>query len=822
MDLYEGMVGREKLIAELAGRYSAKTAESIILIEAGHGQGKSYVTNELIKKLSHKEFNIFLNVADEFQEQNKNERLKRINAIGLSGGMANISLGFSVGWNNPSSQYEKIRSMLTSWLNTDVLICVDGIENVSDELRILTFQIIKNIQRLERDYKKNIFVFITSVPDMITDDLLSCTVQSLIIRLPKYDANDIGKFFELQNKFIKVDVKKIFSLCDGNLNLADFLFDEIGVQGNDYLDTLNDVVKRRLAILKEQGKKKEISSSDIEDIIFSASLAIKKFSAQLLKRIVEKNVPLITKGLDLACEESLLEKDIKKYYGFTYDEIQKDIAELSIKKREDLLISYYNYYTENEPDEYYIRAYYVYKYQGNLSNLSETLFLLAYSFAKKISDNMKANMIEKIFSSVHVEENRQLRFEKLKNFFDDIMNKESLARLDLEYNELENMHFDMTVFAEITCEYLGVLYRETPMNTPLASRILNKCIGYAENNLIIDTTEIEGLLQIDEKILRLKIIYDIAPCVLDQKNDYVTFQELYNLSKELNSGYQICKKQKSLCEYIENVFNRKAFLFVNQASCDIYYEKAKKYFSDHEVWLEYYITLICQAGTYIVIQEFEKARNICHRVRSECEERQIFLPQIEKLSNNEFIAEFLLVEQQSKNTRKINNAAKMTLTKLKKLINKSANATQFVIYTNICSLCLYINDKEQYYKYKHKLEKLYKCKNMADVTDENIDDFYRYYFAWFELYYNVLNDNWNEAEKIANSLNNFVPALFRKQEIFWEAKLTAVKVMIQNKEKKTAYEFCNNLVQTKRQEQILSKFFYRGLMLSDLQYTSYF
>ena len=688
-------------------------------------------------------------------------------------------------------------------------------------MRFLIIQIIRNVKRLENDYCKKIFVLITSTLDIYSDNILKYTISSKIIKLPKYTLNDIENFFKLQKKLINADSKKIYSLCQGNLNLADFLYNEMCVQNNDYLDTLSDVVNRRLAILKVQGEQKALNSNDIEDIIFSASLAIKKISAQLLNNIVEKKVSLITQGLDIACEEYLLEKDFKKYYFFISDEIQEYIAKLSIEKRDDLLISYYNYYTQNEPDEYYTRAYYIYKYQGHLNDLSEALFLLAYSFAQKISDDSKIKLIEKIFFSSKVDEKRRSHFEKVKNFYDDIMNEDDWSKINYDYNELESTYLDMTVLAEVSCEYFGLLYRKTPMNTPIASRILNKCIGYAENELIIDNAEIEGILQIDEKILRLKIIYDIAPCVLDQRNDYDTFQKLYNLSKELN-GSKISKKQKSISEYIENVFNRKAFLFVNQAACDIYYEKAKKYFGRHEIWLEYYITLVCQAGTYIVIQEFEKAIQICQTVRKECEERQILLPQIEKLYNNEAIAEFLLAEQQSGTIEKAKSASKKTLSKLKKLINKEANATQFVIYTNICSLCLYIADRKQYYKYKSIFEKIYKCKNLADITDESIDDFYRYYFAWFELYCAINDANWNYAEKIADSLNNFVPALFRKQEIFWDKKLASVKELIKKKEKKNAYDFCNNLVQAKRQEQMLSKFFYRGLMLSDLQYTSYF
>ena len=61
---------------------------------------------------------------------------------------------------------------------------------------------------------------------------------------------------------------------------------------------------------------------------------------------------------------------------------------------------------------------------------------------------------------------------------------------------------------------------------------------------------------------------------------------------------------QSIAKYMENVFNRKAFLFVNQTQCNIYYDKAKKYFYDNQIWDEYCITLICEAGTDIVIQKY--------------------------------------------------------------------------------------------------------------------------------------------------------------------------------------------------------------------------
>ena len=821
MEKYKGLSGREKLIEELTEKYSAKAAETLTFIQAGCGQGKSYIINRLFNSLSSKEISIFANYEDELREIEDHDAVRSLNAFGFSLGVKDLSLGISLGWQTPTTQYERIRNMLAPQLKKNLLFCIDGIDQISVELRCLIIQIINNIPRLEKEYNKRIFMLITGTQDKYWEVFVIASVSSELITLPKYEVGDIKLFLKKQKKLLKVDSDKIYKLCRGNLNLVDFLYNEIAIQNNDYLDTLNDIVKRRLAIIKSQGMQRELNEKDMEEIIFSASLAIKKFTAQFLKNIIEKNVSLIKDGLDIACDEDLLKKDIKRYYGFISEEIQDYISEMTAEKREDLFISYYNYYAQNEPDEYFTRGYYIYKYQGYLGDLAEALFLLAYSFSRKIFDELKVKEIENIFYTELMDENKRYRFTKVKKFYDDIFNESEVSVISANYDELQEISLDWVVMAQISCEYFEYLYRKTPMTSPTSDHILNICIEYAQNELILDDSEINGLVRIDETILRLKIIYSVAPCVLDQKNNYEKFQELYDLSKDL-SRTQRDNKQKNIGEYIENVFNRKAFLFVNQAVCDNYYEKAKRYFLRNEIWIEYYITLSCQAGTYIVIQEFEKAIGICKKVKRECAEKDIQLPQIEKLENNEIIAKFLLDEKQSQSTMMACDAAKKALKKLKDLISTKINATQYVIYTNICSLCLYIGDKRQYLKYKNELEELYGCNDISDISDESVDDFYRYYFAWYELYYAIGDDNWEKAGGIADSLENFIPALFRKQEIFWKAKIDAVKVLISNKEKINAYDFCNNLVQTKRQEQILSKFFYRGLMVSDIQYTSYF
>ncbi|MEI3170811.1 MAG: hypothetical protein V8S53_04750 [Lachnospiraceae bacterium] len=113
------------------------------------------------------------------------------------------------------------------------------------------------------------------------------------------------------------------------------------------------------------------------------------------------------------------------------------------------------------------------------------------------------------------------------------------------------------------------------------------------------------------------------------------------------------------------------------------------------------------------------------------------------------------------------------------------------------------------------------CDDVSNIEDDDVDDFYRYYFAWFEIYRYILEEKWESATKIINLLDDFVPSLFKKQEVFWDKKLLALKEIILNRQILDGYDFCNNLVPLKRRSSELASFFCRGLMLSDLQYTSY-
>lgn len=822
---YAGLNGRNQLVNDLSDKFENQTAFSVTFIHARCGQGKSYIVNHIIKKLEASEkIKVYCSCSDEIISPTDNALInsRSLNSLSVTAGNSAFSFGLGIGWENNNSIYNKIRNLLSAKFKNNILICVENISDVSDELRFLTTSIIQNIQKLEKEFKKKIFLLITDTQDIYREVIYKYINSCETISLPPYSINDTRDFL-LQKGVLhgvsEENLKRFFELSQGNLEVVDFLYEEFLVNENGYISTLQDVVTKRISTIKSQGEKHDISGKKMETIVFAASLALKKFSAQFLREIVAEKIEDVKDGLDIAKDEALLEKDLKKYYSFISADIQNYIAKITMERHEEILITYYKFYTLNEQDEYYFRAYYIYKYIGGVSSLSFSLFILSYSAARKMEDDLKIRKIENILASDSADKKYKEAFAVIKDYYDSLYKHLPLTDMAQKYKNIKKYDWELPVRAELTCEYFHYIYRNTKMNKPTYINLLNECINYAMNELTISNSSIDMVEAVDETVLRLKIIYEISPCVLDQLNDYDKFKKLYNKSQELSYSKNV--RQHGIGEYVENVFNRKAFLFANQAACNIYYEKAKSYFARNEIWVEYYITLVCQAGTDIVIQEFDEAIELCKTAVFEANQRDIKIPQIEKLYNNQIIAEFLLAEQDAKTPQKTISFAKKAIKELRALLTGEKNATQFVIYTNICSLYLYSNNDKQYVTYKRKLEKLYECKDISNVADESIDDFYRYYFSWFELYRKINSCNWEDAWHYVNQLDDFVPALFRKQEIFWNEKNDAVKQLINNKETISAYNFCHNLVKTKRTEQVLSKFFYRGLMLSDLQYTSY-
>lgn len=150
----------------------------------------------------------------------------------------------------------------------------------------------------------------------------------------------------------------------------------------------------------------------------------------------------------------------------------------------------------------------------------------------------------------------------------------------------------------------------------------------------------------DEKIISLKIIFDLAPFILDSQNDRETFRKLYDDSLILVQYINNHFVKKSFAEYVINVFNRKAFLFAPPSIASVYYEQATAYFKENYIWDEYAITLASKAGNEIALHRYDSAVNNCEKAISILNRNSIEIAQSEKIYNNLYIANFLYYEEE--------------------------------------------------------------------------------------------------------------------------------------------------------------------------------
>lgn len=831
---YIGLKSRDELSNELADKYKNRVADCITYIYGNPGCGKTYVLSNVISKLTDSnkiknKINIYMPDDEKLFLYNSSNKINLTNietSISLPVKLiSHLDIGVSFSKQNSEHQFEQIMSLMKSRFARDILICLPNYSELDSSIKFLIKLLMKNNSLLEQKSKHRLYFLITDSNNKSISDFLT-GLPIMTCKLEDYDESDIFEYLRqnhkiiLDNDIVQQKLVQIKKICASNLKLVDFLYVDFQEQDLDFFRALDKIIDYRLQQLKRAGVKASITEQSMEDIILTASISLKKFAGKEIAYITNNDIKNVRKGLDIAQKQTIIKKDSDDYYLFICDEIQKQLRKELIKNNRDRYIDYYNYYSTYEQSQYYLRAYYLIAYNNLIDSNAFALLILSYIEAYKFNDISRITAINKLFDKNNNDYKNV--YEKIKEFYKSLSGDNTeYSKVKSEYDSLNEMNIELLLKAELTRAFFNYLHKNHILYNSETKQALEQLKQYASNKLCIEKKEYSTeIVLIDESIVRLRIIYDIAPYILDNLNDVDCFEKLYIISTKLSVKLSGTPNDKNIFKYMENVFNRKAFLFINETQCNIYYEKAKKYFYENEIWDEYCITLISEAGTDIVIKNYNKALDLCRKAKEIARAKEITIPQIQKLNNNKLIAQFLKYENKHTSKQCVNYAIKIAK-KLKKNLTHIPCATEYVIITNICSLYLYAGDINKYNKYKKYIEKLYGCKNISDIKDNDIDDFYRYYFAWFELYKNITLNKWSKAEKIVDALNGFVPALFKKQEVFWDKKLLAVKNIIHKEKKINSYVFCKNLVPGNRKETQLAAFYCRGLMLSDLQYTTY-
>lgn len=105
--------------------------------------------------------------------------------------------------------------------------------------------------------KKKIFLLITDSQESYQDIIYAYTNSYRKIKLPAYTKEDIKNFLSMKKSVLDISEERleyIWTLSQGNLDLVDFLFEEVLINEQEYISTLRDVVVKRIALIKNQGK----------------------------------------------------------------------------------------------------------------------------------------------------------------------------------------------------------------------------------------------------------------------------------------------------------------------------------------------------------------------------------------------------------------------------------------------------------------------------------------------------------------------------------------------------------------------------------------
>ena len=813
-DTYNSLDGRDKLAEYLSDSIESNPSENFNFYGCS-GVGKKYVLNNILNKIGGS-FRIIRFVFGEPYEQGK--KIKRFN-IGFGVESMYLPINFNISKNQETKLANLVNSLRRIFNKENIIFYLTDYEKVELEVREIIERIIKEKVFFEKELRVKICTIITSEEKLDIDGITH-------IEFLQYEEEDVKQYIE---KYLNCDPdqsyifsKKLSKLCGANLKLIKYAI-EAGWGSNKKFTTsslgiLDYILNYKINKLKQKGKEcYNLLPSDFETIIEACATSNSFFTVELIKQVCEMHGNAISNSFKIACEEYLFKKENNYLHDFELLEVKENIRQKinSVEKS----IKFYNYFTENYNDEYFQRASYLLSCTGAVDDNVMALLLLAISKAMTFSDNLIEEEVKKIISPYLYDE---IQWDTIKIFIDankSYNNKENSKALAL----LSKIKNPLTNFNKVgLTEYYRLLFKigyEGKMKEFLP-QYLARLILCTEDDYDLSLDLGKPFSNKQEVVLKMRIMYDIAPYILDDLNDVSRFEKIYDRSRKLERNEK--ESGSIFFEYAINVFNRKAFLFANPAQAHVYYEEAEQFFFKNQIWEQYLMTLAGKAGVFLVQGRYNEAVNTCHMVFEKQKEENIKINIPERLLNNMLVADFLLFESNAKeNLIAIKNKALETAKLLYDLIGCNTGATKHVILLNVASLYLYANKELEYSQIKVKIENSLNCEDVSDIADESVNDFYRYRFVWMEIFRNIRNQNWSQAQTLLDSIRDFIPALSHKEEILVEKKINATQEIIMSRKNVDAYYFCNNLYIDKRAAATQTKFYYRGLPLSDLQYTSF-
>lgn len=780
-----------------------------------NGSGKKYVIENL-ENLLKKKCDIYRIVSDTVVKKNQSVPAHTFNIVFSLNSFIGISLSATI---NDSLKINYIVSNLKALtLKKILLITALDYDLLPAESRDFIAILISNKAYIEKKVKKNITVIITSNSDYFIGRYNATNIQ-----FRDYERKDIYNFLievcgYLPRQISNEKLNQICNLCGTNFNLVKS-YSSFILDSNAPSNSIEAIVDTKLNYYIQSGRRYNLSKDELKSILYVSSLSVNMLTPEMISYVTKITEENTEKGFECAVYENFLEKEnplklqINNFLFISQEEkeyLSRQAYPIYLKK----VVDYYVYLSEIAEDEYFERSQYLLQYYGELNKNVFALLGLAISKSFLLNDYILREKVITFFNdNIHNEEQKILFFKIIEAYQENQkgnyrQSNEILHNID--YTIINTVLVAELKRLEFKNGYLGHISSQMRLNG-----LSKELQTHLEQKIVICNEFISG--NKDEKIISLKIIFDLAPFILDSQNDKETFRKLYDDSLILVQYINNHFVKKSFAEYVINVFNRKAFLFAPPSIASVYYEQATAYFKENNILDEYVITLASKAGNEIALHRYDSAINNCEKAISILNENSIEIAQSEKIYNNLYIANFLYFEEEHTVEDSQINAAE-TVYELEKLLIEAPCGMNHVIMTNMASLNLYANNENDYHRVKRKLETSLKCKDVSNINDVTINDFYRYHFAWYEFYLNLMHKEWKKCDKILKSLQSFYPSIFHNTEKM-DLRVEAARFLVKNKCVPELQKYGKNMLQFAPSDR--KRYISRGLPLSDLQFTSW-
>ena len=677
-----------------------------------------------------------------------------------------------------SLKYDSIeieRKILNNNNNYRLIFLIQHWEWLGNELKLFFIRLINNISYYEKKYNKSIVIVVGGM------DLKNSDINfSKNFDIHHFELNDLKNTLGniLQTLNISDDlVDTLYPLTKGNLEK---IYNFISLSHNN--SKIEKLLDDLLNTIETDFRENKI---DI-DFIYQLSVLPEYFNPYDAEEYFNLKTFQIEKAIDILKKLLVLipVKNRTNFYSLIL--IMKDKLLLTVEKgQKEIYRRYYHYLCGKEPFNYRLKIEILAKLKESQEYLL-SLYLLWYEHLLNQNEILESE-------------------------------KNSLNRLEFLTEETKSVFFKC-INHKYTNDANSLYTEILPESSLLASILLKNDINFQGNTSqdfsfksLCDTLYENIFAESNKDIIiepvhYLSCIYMLLPHLIDKLNEVDKFQVL---NENIVKKFYTTKDIEQSAQYLENIYLRKSFLYKDNDRSINDANKALKFFTDIDDKIEQYYTLGSLLGLLLVSSNYERAKQVKYEIEALSDKHN--LPVYWKSKNNFVVLDFL---------SGVKGDFDYWKSQFERIINEYElnDISKHLIYTNLCSISLYYSKIEEYRCYKTILEELMRVEDLADLDDTSIDDFYRYYFGWFEFCLLLLENKHQQAKNKYNQLEGFSPVIFESDKKLLVEKHRRYKKILES-DIETGKEFSDFISQTKFSSREWN-YFRRGLMLTDIQYTS--